>query len=66
MSKAEEFAKIARTNEELCAKEVQACLQKYGCSMHQTSQYVDGQLAQVGFMFKFQPNAFLNPEAAPK
>ena len=62
MSNVEEFANMAKRNEELAAKEVQEVLKKYGVSIHHQAQYVDGQLAGGGIFFKFRPDAFLNPQ----
>lgn len=60
MSNMEEFANLARRNEELAAKEVQEVLKKYGVSIHYQAQYIDGQLNAGGIFFKFRPEAFLN------
>lgn len=66
MNNAEEFAKLAKSNEDMCAQEVMQSLQKYGCTLHTASSYVDGQLKQSQFFFKFEPDAFLNNQGQKK
>lgn len=60
MNNAEEFAKLAQTNEKLAEEEVRLALQKYGVSLHQIIQIVDGQPSIPQWVFKFRPESFLN------
>jgi len=62
MSKLEEIAAIARTNEESASKEVQAVLAKYNVSIHFAESRVDGNTVQANMFFRFNPNSFLSPQ----
>lgn len=60
MTNIEEFALLAKKNEEAAWKEIQEVLEKYSCSAHYAENKVDGQIIGAGLFLKFRPEMFMN------
>lgn len=66
MNPIEEMAKLAKTSQEMCGKEIQQVLRKYNCTMHVQETTIDGKVVERNFFFNFNPQAFQNqPNAVP-
>lgn len=60
MTNLEEFALMAKKNEETAWDELQKIMEKYSCSLHFSENKVDSQTVSGGLFFKFRADMFMS------